>query len=141
MLMVNIIDRIKRWIFRTRAKGTESRGGVGSRVEIGFSTLHTRGYRPASGERTFAGYVEQTIIQAGGEITVIRPSLREAFRIGPSGRHGIRGPHVHLRYRYIAPDGRVYEGIRRDAIPAQRRHIKDLYSALSRGTYRKRGGR
>jgi hypothetical protein len=92
-------------------------------------------------ERTIEGYVEHAVKQAGGEITVIRSSGREVFRIGPSGKHQIVGPHIHPLYRNIAPDGRIYEGISSGAIPAEHRHIRDLYKALESGSYRTKGGR
>jgi len=82
----------------------------------------------ASDNRTISGCVDDVVRQAGGEITVIRGGA-ELFRIGAGGRHHIDGPHVH-------PGGG-----RSTAIPATNEHIRELYKALSNGSFRTKGGR
>lgn len=122
--------------------------GGGGNVAPEPSTLHTRGYHPQPGERTINGYVDREVEKAGGEITSIRPSGIEINRAGHSGTHYIgdsNAAHIHQRYRDVAPDGTVREGIsdknKANIVAANERHIKELYKALDRGTFRTRGGR
>jgi hypothetical protein len=111
----------------------------GRNVAPAPSTLHTRGNRPDLAERTINGYVNTNVERAGGEITSLRPSGREINRAGQSGTHNIgdsEAAHFHERYRDVAPDGTVREGIRKKAVKAEERHVRELYKALDEGRTR-----
>ena len=111
----------------------------GRNVAPAPSTLHTRGNRPDLAERTINGYVNRNVERAGGEITSLRPSGREINRAGQSGTHNIgdsEAAHFHERYRDVAPDGTVREGIRKKAVKAEERHVRELYKALDEGRTR-----
>ncbi len=87
----------------------------------------------ASGDRTIAGYVSKEVQAAGKEITMVRPSGNPVGRVGPAGRHGQKGPHVHDTYRNVMPDGTVKSGVSSRAGPVDRAAAKELYKCRSEG--------
>ena len=100
--------------------------------------LETRGYKPKPGERTIEGYVENSVKNANGEITVIRPSGQETIRVGPGGRHRIAGPHTHPTYSNPIPNGSRRIGVSNSARPVNSKDASELYKALESGSYRTR---
>lgn len=111
------------------------------------STLHLKGLKPALGERTINGYVDRMVENAGGEITSFRPSGKLVNRAGHSGTHYIgnsEAAHFHMPYRDVAPDGTVREGIsgrKGQVVPAENRHVAELYKALDTGRWKTKGHR
>ncbi len=101
--------------------------------------LSARGYRPATGERTIQGYVDDFIQEAGGGSPTVQRGGRDLFRVR-SGGHGQPGTSVTPQnVRNVAPN-KVYYG-KGDDVPTGTQHIKEIYKARDTGNWRTRGGR
>ena len=89
--------------------------------------LETRGYRPALGERTIQGQVDNAIQQAGGNPTIQRGG-QDLFRLRSSGHGSTSATATPQNIRNITPDGRVFTGKGPDT-PVGPREIRELYKA------------
>jgi len=107
--------------------------------------LETRGYKPASGERTVDGYVKQSA--ADGEIGLYTdstafdhtPGTTQFKRFGADSHAGL-SPHVHQPIRNVTPNGaRGTTGTKTrngGVTKPTQRDIKQLYEHLNNGKYK-----
>ena len=125
---------------------------VGSGI-VGNSTsqrsLHARGYRPRLGERTFDGYVKNTVsIDTELKLYTNSPGFNSnngviggQFKRFGSGSHGGLSPHVHQPQRNVAPNGNIYGTVgskttNGGVTKPEAKDIKQLYDYTNNGKYR-----
>ena len=128
------------------AKAVES-GIVGNSTSQ--RSLHTRGYRPGLGERTFDGYVKNTVsIDTELKLYTNSPGFNSnngviggQFKRFGSGSHGGLSPHVHQPQRNVAPNGNIYGTVgskttNGGVTKPEAKDIKQLYDYTNNGKYR-----
>lgn len=121
--------------FEAAAMLVGPRGGRGTQ-----GGLETRGYRPAPGERTVQGQVENAT--GNGNPTVGRGG-QDLVRFRSTGHGSNTATATPQNVRNVAPDGRVFTGKGPDRSPTNR-DMKELHraSTAQTGTHiRTRSGR
>ena len=136
-----------------------NRKGIGNPIEVlergstdsstSQSSLHTRGYRPGPGERTFDGYVKNTVsIDTELKLYTNSPEFNSnngviggQFKRFGIGSHGGLSPHVHQPQRNVAPNGNIYGTVgskttNGGVTKPEAKDIKQLYDYTNNGKYR-----
>ncbi|ONK25451.1 hypothetical protein BVE84_08260 [Streptococcus azizii] len=121
----------------------------GTIVDSSYS-LHSRGYKPQPGERTFEGYlknnvpidVEVKLHTDSADFNSNNGMVGGQFKRFGSDSHAGLSPHVHQPQRNVSPTGDIYGGVgsktsNGSVTSPGSKDVKQLYDYLNNGKYRK----